>query len=133
MHAARQIIAACRKGRRLPAAALPHAPRQMRNPRLGAADGAGSRDQLATREGKLEQLPHAPHQIRRPRLRVAAGADAWNQLAARESNLAQHSEHWRLVRVLNRLQRPVAEGFGSSGGADEDAHAEMLTDAFQQL
>jgi hypothetical protein len=42
-------------GRRLPAAALPRAPSQIRHPRLGAADGPRARDQGTAENGVLAQ------------------------------------------------------------------------------
>jgi hypothetical protein len=49
------VLVVRRDGRRLPAAALPLAPGQVRHPRLGAAGGARARDQLAARVRKLKQ------------------------------------------------------------------------------
>jgi hypothetical protein len=49
------LTRANRKGRRLPAAALPRNPGKVRHPRLGAAGGERARDQLAARKRVLAQ------------------------------------------------------------------------------
>jgi hypothetical protein len=105
----KQIVLLARRDRwRLPAPALPHAPGQVRHPRIRAGGGARARDHSAAREGKVAQ--QRDHRRLSRHLHRLKPAVAVAEPLARRGGADEVVQMKLLAHACQHLERKVQQG-----------------------